>query len=692
MYYKRDNQNIRQTQTGDLRIRSAVSSALFNHTHHTKFALMDSLLDYADEHTAWEYDEVSFKHIQKILRKYKPLTSEAEITLFEKVKAGDENAYNKFVLSNLRFVLSVARKHQNLGLPLNDLISEGIIGLCKAVKSWDESRGLRFITYAYHYIRAEILNSLRYSSLIRIPSNVLGTINSVKRKQEENVLKYGHGLNVFELSERLEIPVDKVALALKVASCKILPFECIQDVTDTIDDFDATLTALTEGPIYTEYPIDEEMYYESLPIIVHCYLHEKVECRISLERLARKNLREANQKSHKTKFKKAIHELNRAQKQFLKDFKKDLRLEDQNFKKYYEAECFKAQYLVSQDNVDLRKKGDRLLAELNEKLKKFEQYQRESQEYRNEQRRRKAKMRLAARNFKKLHEVEYLKVQYLMHQDDHESREKGEILLAELNEKFETFGQHQRESPEYRIEQRREKAELLQAIRDFKKLHEVEYLKAQYLMRQDNPLMQKKGKILLHKLQKKKDRSQNDLLKNMIDQRKRRELEEAQKEEEKRKEIEHKKIVEANFKKLQEERRNRESELERRRQEEIKQNILQVCNSYINEEIDAKQHTDSFNEEGLFEYIKHKDPHGPSSKLKYLHDSTISMLRGPVVKNILSKMDCNTDVFQLRDVQPIDHILSNASELFEGNPNAKYIVKAIKLFRAYMDFAKSSQD
>lgn len=129
----------------------------------------------------------------QILRRYyeeisveKPLTPEEEIQLASRVKKGDNEALDKLLHANLRFVVSIAKKYQNRGLSLEDLINEGNIGLIKAARRFDETRGFKFISYAVWWIRQTILQSISENSrLIRLPLNVLGSLNKISKFKSE---------------------------------------------------------------------------------------------------------------------------------------------------------------------------------------------------------------------------------------------------------------------------------------------------------------------------------------------------------------------------------------------------------------------------------------------------------------------------------------------------------------------------
>ena len=121
------------------------------------------------------------KYFQEI-GKVELISSEMEVELANRIKAGDPIALEKLTKANLRFVVSVAKQYQNGGLSLGDLINEGNVGLIKAAKRFDPTRGFKFISYAVWWIRQSIMQALAdQSRIVRVPMNRLGSLNKINR-------------------------------------------------------------------------------------------------------------------------------------------------------------------------------------------------------------------------------------------------------------------------------------------------------------------------------------------------------------------------------------------------------------------------------------------------------------------------------------------------------------------------------
>jgi RNA polymerase primary sigma factor len=144
------------------------------------------------------------------------LTAEEEVTLARKIKEGDQEALEKLVKANLRFVVSVAKQYQNQGLSLPDLINEGNLGLIKAAQRFDETRGFKFISYAVWWIRQSILQALaEQARIVKLPLNKIGSINKVNRALAELEQRFEREPTIDELSEMLNLAPDDVKEALK---------------------------------------------------------------------------------------------------------------------------------------------------------------------------------------------------------------------------------------------------------------------------------------------------------------------------------------------------------------------------------------------------------------------------------------------------------------------------------------------
>ncbi|HEY3388203.1 MAG TPA: RNA polymerase sigma factor RpoD/SigA [Prolixibacteraceae bacterium] len=144
------------------------------------------------------------------------LTVEEEVTLTQKLKNGDSQAFEKLIVSNLRFVVSIAKQYQNRGLTLADLISEGNIGLIKAAERFDETRGFKFISYAVWWIRQSILQAIAESSrLVRVPVNKGGTISKVSIAFAKLEQEFHREPMPEEIAELLQFQVKVVEEALQ---------------------------------------------------------------------------------------------------------------------------------------------------------------------------------------------------------------------------------------------------------------------------------------------------------------------------------------------------------------------------------------------------------------------------------------------------------------------------------------------
>ncbi len=139
------------------------------------------------------------------------ISQEEETELAQKIKLGDTKALEKLTKANLRFVVSVAKQYQNQGLPLPDLINEGNLGLIKAAKRFDETRGFKFISYAVWWIRQSILKAIaEQQRIVRLPLNQISAINKLeKARQKLEQFEEREPTNE-EIAEQLEISIETI--------------------------------------------------------------------------------------------------------------------------------------------------------------------------------------------------------------------------------------------------------------------------------------------------------------------------------------------------------------------------------------------------------------------------------------------------------------------------------------------------
>lgn len=158
------------------------------------------------------------KYLQEI-GKVELLTPDEEVELARRIKQGDQGALEKLTKANLRFVVSVAKQYQNQGLSLGDLINEGNLGLIKAAKRFDETRGFKFISYAVWWIRQSILQALaEQSRIVRLPLNRVGALNKIGKAFSKLEQEFEREPSPEEISEVLEgMSEDEISDTLKIS-------------------------------------------------------------------------------------------------------------------------------------------------------------------------------------------------------------------------------------------------------------------------------------------------------------------------------------------------------------------------------------------------------------------------------------------------------------------------------------------
>lgn len=158
------------------------------------------------------------QHLQEI-GKIALLTSEEEISLAKAIKKGDKKALDRLVNANLKFVISVAKQYQNQGLSLGELISYGHIGLLKAAKRFDETRGFKFISYAVWWIRQSMMQAIaEYARVVRMPLNRISCLSKIVKTRSLLEQKLERQPSIDEIAEELDMSPHEVELTLQVSS------------------------------------------------------------------------------------------------------------------------------------------------------------------------------------------------------------------------------------------------------------------------------------------------------------------------------------------------------------------------------------------------------------------------------------------------------------------------------------------
>jgi RNA polymerase primary sigma factor len=164
------------------------------------------------------FEESSLDQYLKEISAYPLLTREQEIDLASRIKAGSEDSLDRLVRSNLRFVVSVAKKYQNQGVALGDLINEGNLGLIRAAHKFDETKGIKFISYAVWWIRQAILQALaEQSRIVRVPLNRAGALHRIGKRSSTLLQELGREPTVEEIADELDLSHEEVQRTLAIS-------------------------------------------------------------------------------------------------------------------------------------------------------------------------------------------------------------------------------------------------------------------------------------------------------------------------------------------------------------------------------------------------------------------------------------------------------------------------------------------
>jgi RNA polymerase primary sigma factor len=169
-------------------------------------------------HKKSSYDEGSLDQYLRDISAYPLIDRDEEVRLAQLIRVKDAEALDKLVRSNLRFVVSVAKKYQNQCVALSDLINEGNLGLIRAAHKFDETKGIKFISYAVWWIRQAILQALaEQSRIVRVPLNRAGTLHRIGKRANALLQELGREPTHEEIALEMDITEEEVAKTISIS-------------------------------------------------------------------------------------------------------------------------------------------------------------------------------------------------------------------------------------------------------------------------------------------------------------------------------------------------------------------------------------------------------------------------------------------------------------------------------------------
>jgi RNA polymerase primary sigma factor len=169
-------------------------------------------------HKRHTYEEGSLDQYLRDISVFPLITREQEVELAKKIREDDQEALDTLVRSNLRFVVSVAKKYQNQGVSLSDLINEGNLGLIRAAHKFDETKGIKFISYAVWWIRQAILQALaEQSRIVRVPLNRAGTLHRIGKRASALLQELGREATHAEIANGTDLTEEEVAKTMAIS-------------------------------------------------------------------------------------------------------------------------------------------------------------------------------------------------------------------------------------------------------------------------------------------------------------------------------------------------------------------------------------------------------------------------------------------------------------------------------------------
>lgn len=218
-------------------------------------------------------DEQSISDYLAEVSKIPQLTTDEEVELARKIQSGGpeaEAALEKLVSGNLRFVVSVAKQYQGMGLPLGDIISEGNIGLIRAAERFDETRGFKFISYAVWWIRQSIMTAIsEQGRMVRLPQNNVLTLNRYWKMCDEYMQQYQRKPTIEEFAEAFDMDINK-ATAIVQAAAKYQSLDAPMS-----EDSENSAADLMPSENKTDEAVDKESLVSELLLVMQTVLKQR---------------------------------------------------------------------------------------------------------------------------------------------------------------------------------------------------------------------------------------------------------------------------------------------------------------------------------------------------------------------------------------------------------------------------------
>ena len=213
-------------------------------------------------HKRHSYEEGSLDQYLRDISVFPLITREQEVELARKIRDDDQEALDTLVRSNLRFVVSVAKKYQNQGVSLSDLINEGNLGLIRAAHKFDETKGIKFISYAVWWIRQAILQALaEQSRIVRVPLNRAGTLHRIGKRASALLQELGREATHAEIAYGTDLTEEEVAKTMAISQIHL---SLDQPMTPGEDN-----RLLDYLPDTTNQTPDEETFDKALTESIH---------------------------------------------------------------------------------------------------------------------------------------------------------------------------------------------------------------------------------------------------------------------------------------------------------------------------------------------------------------------------------------------------------------------------------------